>query len=86
MFIICIIHSYALYSFVFGSKAGKHPALLFLAWDHKNAVKTNLRIAHFFPAHINEYNWRKQVKDKFSILKEIIMLSLSGKCITLLSF
>lgn len=50
----------------------------------KMLVKANLRIAHFFPVHINEYNGgKKQVKDRFSILKEIIMLSLSRKCITL---
>lgn len=79
-----IIYSNWSIFFLFGNKAGKHPALLFLAWDHKDAVKATLRIAlfFFFPIYINEYNWRKQVKDKFSILKEMIMLSLSRKCIT----
>lgn len=72
--------------FSFGNRAGENPALLFLAWDHKSAGKADQRIARFFPIHINQHTWRKQVRDKFSILREINMFSLCRKCITLFAF
>lgn len=72
--------------FFFGNRAGENPALPFLAWNHKSAVKADQRIARFFPIHINQHTWRKQVRDKFSILREINLFSLPRKCITLFAF